>query len=274
MTFDVRRLGPGDLELLLGLQERIASALPDPGIFQTSTPEFIAYCLGDGGRCYGVLHHGETVAYRIVYFPRDRPFNLAKDSALPPEEHTAVGHWDTVAVLPGWRGHGLARLMNARALADVADLADGADGADGVDGPDAADGSDTGIRHLFATSSPLNPHGVRTLSEAGFQPIGIVRKFGGKLRFLLYRPNPQGWPPAPAGTPERTVPFPDIGALEEAFRDGWTGAGIDFDVDGPGPARLRMHRRPPPFGDARGRQVPDGAAQAPQRPVPEQESQA
>ncbi|WP_414170002.1 GNAT family N-acetyltransferase [Streptoverticillium reticulum] len=227
MTFDVRRLGPGDLGLLLGLQERIAATLPEPGIFQTSTPEFIAYCLADGGLCYGVTHHGETVAYRFVYFPHDRPFNLAKDSALPPDEHAAVGHWDTVAVLPGWRGHGLARLMNVRALADVAD---------------------TGIRHLFATSSPLNPHGVRTLSEAGFQPIDLIRKFGGKLRFLLYRPSPQGWPAVPAGTPERTVPFPDTGALEGAFRDGWTGAGLV--LDGPGPARLRMHRRPPPFGAA------------------------
>src|SRR5436309_2157385 len=76
MTFDVHRLGPEDLGLLLGLQERVHSALADPSVFQTSTPEFIAYCLADGGRCYGVVHGGETVAYRMVYFPRDRAFNL------------------------------------------------------------------------------------------------------------------------------------------------------------------------------------------------------
>ncbi|MFJ3902441.1 GNAT family N-acetyltransferase [Streptomyces sp. NPDC090025] len=259
MNFDVRRLGPADLDLLLGLQERIRSALPDPSVFQTSTPEFIAYCLADGGRCYQVLHEGEPVAYRMVYFPRDRAFNLAKDTTLPAAHHGTVAHWDTVAVLPAWRGHGLAGLMNARALGELAD---------------------TGIRHVFATSSPANPHGVRTLMEAGFQPVGLLEKFGGKLRFLLYRPYPQAAPPsasqpitqsaplsaslsaspsaqrptAPTGSEERLVAFSATDELARAFRDGWSGTGLRLDgptgPDGPAPrgaALLRMVRRPLPF---------------------------
>lgn len=228
MSFDVRRLGPDDLGLLLGLQERIRSALPDPSVFQTSTPEFLAYCLGDGGLCYRVVHDGETVAYRIVYFPRRREFNLAKDTALPPEEYDRVAHWDTVAVLPAWRGHGLARLMNRRALADVAD---------------------TGARHLLATSSPANPHGVRTLMEAGFRPVGLVRKFGGRLRFLLYRPSPAPWPADRGDRTGRTVPFTATGDLERAFRNGWAGTGIVPDASGG--ARLRMRRLPLPFAAGR-----------------------
>ncbi|MEU2389512.1 GNAT family N-acetyltransferase [Streptomyces sp. NPDC007369] len=227
MTFDVQRLGPADLGLILDLQDRVRAALPDPSVFQTSTPEFIAYCLADGGRCYRVVHDGEPVAYRMVYFPRDRAFNLARDTTLPAAQYDAVAHWDTVAVLPEWRGHGLARLMNVRALGDLAD---------------------TGVRHVFATSSPANPHGVRTLAEAGFHPVGLVEKFGGKLRFLLYRPYPQPWP-APtadrAEPAERVVAFSDTGELARAFRDGWSGAGLRF--DGRAGARLRMLRRPLPF---------------------------
>ncbi|MGK5544766.1 GNAT family N-acetyltransferase [Streptomyces sp. URMC 127] len=228
MTFEVRRLGPGDLGLLLGLQERVHEALPDPSVFKTSTPEFIAYCLAGGGRCYAVEHGGETVAYRMVYFPRDRDFNLAKDTSLPPSEYHRVGHWDTVAVLPGWRGHGLARLMNTRALADVAR---------------------TDIRHLFATSAPANPYAVRTLLQAGFRPIGLVRKFGGRLRFLLHRPTPGAWPVTAGEQPELTVACSATEALERAFRDGWTGTGIA--IDGAGGARLRMRREPLPFGTGR-----------------------
>ncbi|MEU5092476.1 GNAT family N-acetyltransferase [Streptomyces sp. NPDC021356] len=239
MTFGVRRLGPGDLPLLLDLQQRIRSALDDTSVFQTSTPDFIAYCLAGGGRCYGVLHERETVAYRIVYFPRDRDFNLAKDTTLDPAEYHRVAHWDTVAVLPGWRGHALARLMNARALADLAD---------------------TDVRHLFATSSPANPHGVRTLMEAGFRPICLVRKFGGKLRFLLHRTVQPGTPTriddpldpvGPAGEgPEKAVDLTATAELEAAFAEGWTDSGMLVDPRG-GHARLLMRHRPLPFAPVR-----------------------
>lgn len=223
--FDVRRLGPGDLGLILELQERITSSLADKDVFQTSTPEFISYCLAGGGRCYGVAHGPDTVAYRMVYFPRDRAFNLAKDTSLPASAYGQVGHWDTIAVMPRWRGHGLARTLNARALADLAG---------------------TDIRHLFSTSSPENPHGVRTLIETGFRPVRLVRKFGGKLRFLLYRPRPAGWPPHPPGDrTERIVALSATGELDDAFHDGWTGVGIT--IDGPRSAYLRMARQPPPF---------------------------
>ncbi|MFF8845271.1 GNAT family N-acetyltransferase [Streptomyces sp. NPDC015127] len=222
--FDIRPLGPGDLDLVLDLQERIRSSLADQDIFQPSTPEFIAYCLTDGGNCYGVTHGSRTVAYRMVYFPRERDFNLAKDTSLPPSEHTRVGHWDTIAVLPEWRGHGLARLMNTRALADLAD---------------------SDIRHLFATSSPKNPHGVRSLLEAGFRPVELVRKFGGKLRFLFYRPALTGWTTAPAGGTDRVVDLSDITALEDAFHDGWTGIRVIRDErEG---AQLVMRRQALPF---------------------------
>lgn len=221
MTFRVRRLGPADLGLLLDLQDRIHAGLPDKSTFQTSTPEFVSYCLADGGRCYGVGHKKETVAYRIVYFPRDRDFNLAKDSALPTAEHDWVAHWDTIAVLPEWRGYGLARLMNSTALSELAG---------------------TPFRHLFATSSPRNPHGVRSLVDAGFRPIRLLVKFGGKLRFLCYRPTPHGWDTTPAAA--RSVPMSATGELDQAFTAGWVGAGVEFPGTGP---RLRLERRPLPF---------------------------
>ncbi|WP_327065881.1 GNAT family N-acetyltransferase [Kitasatospora sp. NBC_01302] len=219
--FELRRLAPEDLGLILELQERIRSGLADKAIFQTSSPEFISYCLAEGGHCYGVSRGGETVAYRMVYFPRDREFNLARDTPLPPAEHLRVAHWDTIAVLPQWRGFQLARLLNTRALADL---------------------EQTDIRHLLSTSSPANPHGVRSLIETGFRPVRLVRKFGGKLRFLCYRPSPAGWPAA-AG-PRRTVALGATEELEQAFRDGWTGTSLVIDDSGP---CLALRLQPAPF---------------------------
>ena len=167
----IRKLGPADLDLILTLQEQIVSGLDDKRIFQRSSPEFISYCLHQGGRCYAIKN-GEAVAYRMIYFPRDRQFNLCVDVALPLAERPFVAHWDTIAVLPDWRGLGCSRKFNARALEDLAD---------------------TDMRHLFATSSPHNPYGTRALMEAGFRPIKLVVKFGGNLRFLFYRPYPGEW---------------------------------------------------------------------------------
>lgn len=225
MTFRVRRLGPADLGLLLDLQERIHAGLPDKSVFQTSTSEFISYCLDDGGHCYGVGHEKETVAYRIVYFPRGRDFNLAKDSALPAAEHDRVAHWDTIAVLPAWRGYGLARLMNSTALSELAG---------------------TPFRHLFATSSPRNPNGVRSLVDAGFRPIRMLVKFGGKLRFLCYRRTPRGWDTMSLSGPAeaRTVAMSATDELDQAFTAGWVGVGVEFPDTGP---RLCLERRPLPF---------------------------
>jgi GNAT superfamily N-acetyltransferase len=222
----IRQLGIADLELILDLQSRIHAALPHESVFQLSTREFIAYCLSDGGRCYGATWRGETVAYRMVYFPRAREFNLAKDTALPPSEHGRVAHWDTIAVLPAWRGFGISRLLNARALTDLAR---------------------TDIRHLFATSSPRNSHGVRTLLATGFRPIRMVEKFGGKLRFLLYRPYPAEWgPPEDDG-----LLMLDLRATKElaaAFEAGWAGSAITI---GAGGSWLSMRRHSLPFGNGR-----------------------
>ncbi len=237
--FAVERLGPQALGLLLDLQERIHSGLPDPSVFQRSSAEFLSYCLADGGRCYAVRHRGDTVAYRIVYFPRDREFNLAKDVPLPPREYAHVAHWDTIAVLPEWRGHRLSALMNTRALTDL---------------------EETGIRHLFATSSPRNPHGVRSLIGAGFRPVRLVEKFGGNLRFLFYRPFPGGWDPAQDdaahGTHDDTgaklLALSATGDLRAAFASGWIGTGIHMGAataTNGGAPRLRMRRRPLPFGN-------------------------
>lgn len=224
--FEVVRLTPADTGLILELQEKVCAGLADATVFQPSSPEFISYCLAAGGRCYGVRRGGETVAYRIVYFPQDREFNLARDSALPPGEYPLVAHWDTVAVLPAWRGHRLAALMNTTALADMAV---------------------TRYRHLFATSAPANPHGVRTLIAAGFRPVKVVRKFGGRLRFLLYRPNPGGWPPAGPRQARREIPLDATDELSHAFSSGWVGTAVET----AGPAGcLTLAREPVPFAVA------------------------
>ena len=200
--FTLRYLEPVDLELILEMQQQISEDLLDPSVFQTSTSEFIAYCLDGGGRVYGVSHGERTVAYRIVYYPRDRNFNLARYSSLPAEQHGCVAQWDTIGVLPEWRGNGLVRLLNTQALADVAR---------------------SEFRHLFATTSPANPSGIRAMFSAGFRAMRLFERFEGRLRFLGYRRAQSPWPAPDTDSAHRSIPLGATDELRDALAQGWVG---------------------------------------------------
>ncbi|MFK3672302.1 GNAT family N-acetyltransferase [Leifsonia aquatica] len=184
------------------MQEVIYDGLSDKSTFQRSTSEFVAYCLTDGGACFGVFApDGSLVAYRLSYFPRDREFNLGA-GRVPPSEYAYVAHMDTTAVLPSWRRHGLANQLNAKVLKAL---------------------RGTEVRHLFATASPFNPNSVRALLNTGLRTIDMIEKFGGKLRLLFYRPFPDEWEDLAEGGPEWHVPLSDVSALKKLMSVGAIG---------------------------------------------------
>lgn len=220
---DLRLLCADDIEHVLDVQDRIRSALDDEDLFPPSTRRFVAHCLAGGGFLYGGFHDGELVGYRIVHLPREHEFTLARHIPLPAGEWPRVAHFDTVAVLPEWRGHGISGVLNRRALADLRDRE---------------------FRHVLATSSPRNPHGIRQLMAAGFRPVRFVERVGGTIRLLSYRPLPHGWPDVDGDSPERVVPLSDLLSLAAVLRSGWVGHEVIPDTDG---FRLRVRRHPAPY---------------------------
>ena len=221
--FTFRRLRTGDFHLIIDMQQQIYESLHDKDTFQLSTAEFISYCLDGGGFIYSAHHADSIVGYRIIYLPRERDFNLSRDIPLPRPEQLKVAHFDTVAVLPQWRGFGLSRSLSDLALSGLAS---------------------TDVRHLFATTSPRNPYSLIQLIAAGFRPVRLGVKFGGKTRILCYRPYPEMWLAADSDLDARLVPLTATEDLVAAFRAGWVGFGV---MTGNTGYQLEMRYQPAPF---------------------------
>ena len=128
-----------------------------------------------------------------------------------------------MAVLPRWRGFSLSRALNQQALSAL---------------------RETDIRHLFATSSPRNPYGLRQLMAVGFRSVRLGVKFGGKMRVLSYRPFPEDMAPAAADLGERSIPLTATTNLDVAFRTGWVGVGVETSGTD---SLMRLRYQPAPF---------------------------
>ena len=220
--FSVRRLTGLDLDRVLVMQEIIYKGLQDKSIFQRSTQEFVAYCLAEGGVCFGAFAPaGELVAYRLSYFPRDRAFNLGI-GVVPPSEFEFVAHMDTTAVLHHWRQHGLANRLNSEVLTAL---------------------RDSEVRHLFATASPFNPNSVRALLKTGLRTIAVIENAGGKLRLLFYRPFPGWWVDPEKDESEAQVSLLDVPQLRTTMLAGAVGVKV---ADHSGEQMLVLRRPPTP----------------------------
>ena len=204
----MRRLGPEHLDLILEMQQEIRDGLGNQAIFATSPAALIARCLGDGGICHGVMDGERLVAYHITYFPFDDPENLGRDLGLSAENLPYVAHLDTIAVAADWRGRGLARSLNARALDSLRGMP---------------------YRHACATVSPYNVSSLRVLLSAGLVVCALKEKYGGALRFIMHRFLPGAGHPMPSleSAPViEEVPLNDIDLLQQRLSSGYIGVGI------------------------------------------------
>jgi len=208
---EIRSLDLSHLEDILEIQDKVIEALPKKEVLQPSTREFEIYCLTGGGICLGAFceETGKLIAYRIAYFPMDREFNLAR-GYVPDTEVEKVAHLDTTAVLPEWRRRGLADQLNFEMMECL---------------------KVSGMKHLFCTVSPYNPGSMFAIIKTGSRPIKLINIFGGKLRFLCYRPLPNEWPVADAE--EKRVFWDDLDSLKSYLSKGFIGIQMDREQERP-----------------------------------------
>jgi hypothetical protein len=157
-------LSAADLEAIFALHLAATAAVGRPDLIKPESRDFFGRILGGGGHVVGIRRDGQLIAYGVLQT------DLAPSEDARPLLGLAAG--DRLAklagasVLPRLWGGGLHADLIARRVAEAERL---------------------GIDHLYATSAPGNTRSWTNLVDRGFVVRALVEKYGGQLRYILYR---------------------------------------------------------------------------------------
>jgi len=166
VAYELTLLDEGHLKNVMDLQEIIVQDLSDPELFHSDSIHFIRNHIRKRGRIIGVISEKRLIAYRILAFPGNDHDNLGIDLTLPKKELNKVAHLESFVVHPAYRGN----LLQLKTL-----------------GPTIRIIRDLNYDHLCATVSPKNYPALSNLLKGGLIIKEMKEKYGGKLRFILYK---------------------------------------------------------------------------------------
>jgi ribosomal protein S18 acetylase RimI-like enzyme len=153
-----------DIDSILALHLEATRAVGSPELVKPESREFFERILGGEGRAIGAIRDGSLIAYGILQIDLPPSEDARPLLGLAPADRLAK--LAGVSVLPVAWGEGLHDAMIEHRIA----LA-----------------FDEGIDHLYATAAPGNTRSWANLIDRGFSVRGLIEKYGGHLRYLLYR---------------------------------------------------------------------------------------
>ncbi|MBK8175645.1 MAG: hypothetical protein IPK66_10395 [Rhodospirillales bacterium] len=163
---ELRFVRPDELGALVALHRLVHANLESKEVFRFDSETFMQQHLGRRGRTVGAFTDGMLIGYAAISFPGDDADNLGRDLPLPDDELAYVADYDGSAVHPAFRGNRLQqKLTDIRH--DYALL--------------------NGRFHILGTVSPINPVSLGNFLAMGCRVRNIKRKYGGDLRFIIYR---------------------------------------------------------------------------------------
>ena len=164
--YSLKFLDSSHLEEVIQLQEIIAMNLPDKEIFKLTTVREFREILRRRESVIGIHSNGSLIAYNIVAIPGKDDDNFGADIGISSEDLCKVAHLKAVVVHPEFRGFGLQRKLAAIHLKAL---------------------RDAGFEHVCSTVSPKNCISVKNHLASGFVIRGLKVKYGGWLRYIMYK---------------------------------------------------------------------------------------
>ncbi len=216
------RLGEDDLAAIVALHKAALRTAPVAGLVKPDTDDFFREHLGFRGRIWGLFDEkGAMMAYAVLGLPRPGGYNLGPDAGLAEKDWPEVAHLAGATVDHACRGRRIQYFLTRFRMEQALGL---------------------GRRHVVSTVDPRNYASWRSLMKCGLHISGLVRKYGGLARFVLYRDMAADMvaaQPRPAGQ-ERLVAAEDLDGIARLLGDGWTGTG--WHQDDAGQMRVRFSR--------------------------------
>lgn len=157
-----------DIPSMMNIIEESMPLLPDSDWFVGDTAEFYAKHIDECGFTLKAVSKSNNtiVAYFTVRYPGLSEDNCGYDLGYPKTELLKVAHMETCVVHPDYRGHHLEACMMKKAIHIL---------------------RDTSYHHLLGTVHPDNIPSVKSFMENGFIVAKTLKKYGGKLRHIMYK---------------------------------------------------------------------------------------
>ncbi|MDF2233947.1 hypothetical protein P2H44_15405 [Albimonas sp. CAU 1670] len=207
-----RALGPADLDRVYAVHLLAMAAVGDPKLVKPEDRGFFERLLGGEGRLLGAFRDGELLGYGVLQLHLPPSEDARPYLGIPAAE--GLAKLAGAGVRPGDWGAGLHdRFIEWR----------------------VTEGARLGIEHLYATAAPGNPRSWANLMAGGFAVRALEEKYGGHLRYLMWRraATPAATAaeaPPPEGAEGLWLPAEDAPAQRAALEAGRLG--------------LRWRRRP------------------------------
>lgn len=208
VVYEMKFLGPDDIDDVIELQDTMARALPDKEIFRLTTPEEFRDLLSVQKSVIGVITEDELIAYNIVCFPGEDADNFGADIGLAWVELEKVAHLKAVVVHPSYRGNQIQRKLAEIHQEVIRDL---------------------GYCHVCSTVSPKNAISIQNHFASGFVIKGLKIKYGDRLRYIMYKNIFRTFAPRPEVV---WIESTDTDGQKMLIDRGFAGFGIQMKNDG------------------------------------------
>ena len=161
--FTYRKLTEADLSSIQAVQADVCAALENPAILQPLSDEELLNILSGNGVMIGVFASEQLIAFRALLKPQiNEDEHLGADVGA--KDFSRILYQEISNVHPGFRGHGLQKLM-ARWIMDEVDLA-----------------------HYDWICATVMPYNIASLKDKFAQDMYVYAlkwKYGGKLRYVF-----------------------------------------------------------------------------------------
>jgi len=166
LHYVIRFLNKDDLQDVMQLQEFVLLSLKDQELYQPASKEILKDYLNKKNQAIGVEIADDLIGFSCINIPDVKEQNLGRDIGLSKEDQEKVAHIQYSFVHPGYRGNSFQLKLIKHVIEIIRNM---------------------GFCHVLCTVSPKNIYSLRNMFQNGLLIKAITIKYGGFLRYILYK---------------------------------------------------------------------------------------
>ncbi len=167
--FKIEKASAEDYQIFADVIQAAWEAMDQKEWFMADNADYTYRMLSTGkGRGYKAVDMatGDVAGVFMAAAPGLEEDNLGYDIGLSKDDLPLVAHMDSVAVLPGYRGHRLQRRLMEAAEKDL---------------------TESGFKFLMCTVHPDNRYSRNNVISQGYEPVMVKEKYGGFVREIFLK---------------------------------------------------------------------------------------